>query len=50
MVSYLVFPSMRKNGGKRTVFDNFVNSEPHGVGGIDHGSMPEDIEIKFSND
>ena len=43
------FSNYGQNGGKRKVFDNFVNSEHCDVGGIDHGSMPDDVEIKSSN-
>ena len=43
------FSDDRQNGGKRKVFDDFVNGGRHDVGGIDHGSMPDEGEIKFSN-
>ena len=38
-----------KNGGKRKVFDNFVDDGQNNVGKIDHGSMPDDVDIKISN-
>ena len=38
-----------KNGGKRKVFDNFVDGVKHDIGGIEYGSMPDDGEIKISN-
>ena len=38
-----------QNGGKRKVFDDFVDGGRHDVSGIDHGSMPDDGEIKISN-
>ena len=39
-----------ENGGKWKVFDNFVDAGRHDVGGIDHGSMPNEEDIKFCND
>ena len=38
-----------QNGGNRKVFNNFVNSGHHDVGGNYHGSMPDDGEINISN-
>ena len=38
-----------KNGGKRKVFDNFDDDGRNNVGEIDHGSMPDDVDIKISN-
>ena len=38
-----------QNGEKRKVFDNFVDSGQHDVGRIEHGSMPDDGDIKISN-
>ena len=38
-----------ENGGKQKVFDGFFNGGLHGVVGIDHGSIPDEGEIKFSN-
>ena len=38
-----------ENGGKRKILDNFVDVGQHDVGGIDHGSMPDEGEIHFSN-
>ena len=43
------FSNDEKNGGKRRVFDNFVESGRHYIGGINHGSMPDEGEIKCSN-
>ena len=43
------FANDGQNGRKRKVFDNFFDDGRHDVGGIDHGSMPDDIEIKISN-
>ena len=44
------FANGGKNGGKWKVFDNFVDGGRHDVGEIDHGSMPDEGELKFSND
>ena len=38
-----------ENGGKRYVFNDFVDVGRHNVSGIDHGPMPDEGEIKFSN-
>ena len=38
-----------QNGGKRKCFDGFFYGRGHDVGGIGHGSMPDEGEIKFSN-
>ena len=43
------FSNDGKNGGKRKFFDGFVDGGRHDVGGIDHGSMSDDGEIKISN-
>ena len=43
------FANNGENGGKRKVFNSFVDGEQHGVGGTGHGSMPDEGEIKFSN-
>ena len=38
-----------KNCETQKVFDNFVDCGLHDVGGIDYRSMPDEGEIKFSN-
>ena len=43
------FADNGQNGGKRKVFEDSVNGGRYDVGGIDHGSMPDDVEIKFIN-
>ena len=44
------FSNNGENGRKRNVFDHFVDSGRHDVGGINHRTMPDEGEIKFSND
>ena len=41
------FSDNGKNGGKRKIFDDFVDSGRHDVGGIDHGSIPDEGEINL---
>ena len=41
------FANNGKNGGKWKVFDDYVDGGRHDVGGIDHGSMTDDEEIKI---
>ena len=43
------FANNGENGGKLKVFEKFVGGGRHDVGGIYHGSMPDDEEIKISN-
>ena len=43
------FSDNEKNGGKQKCFNDFVEGGRHDVGGIDHGSMPDEEEIKCSN-
>ena len=36
-----------QNGGKLKVFDDFVDDGRHYVGGIEHGSIPDEGEINL---